>query len=53
MSKSVSGHEEAIQDLFEAIRQLIEPAVEKKRKEIGFHIRKTAPPYKVRVHKRF
>ena len=43
----VSGHNEAIQDLFEAIRQLIEPPVEEKRKEIGFHIREIAPPYKV------
>jgi hypothetical protein len=43
----VSGHDEAIQDLFEAIRQLIEPPVEEKPKEIGFHIREIAPPYKV------
>jgi hypothetical protein len=50
----VSGHDESIKDLFEAIRQLVEPpAEEEKRKEIGFHIRETAPPYKVRTRKRF
>jgi hypothetical protein len=50
----ISGHDESIQDLFEAIRQLVEPpAEEEKRKEIGFHIRETAPPYKVRARKRF
>jgi hypothetical protein len=48
----VSGHDGAIQDLFEAIRQLIEPAESSKR-EIGFHIRETATPYRVKTRKRF
>jgi hypothetical protein len=48
----VSGHDGAIQDLFEAIRQLIEPATEEIQKEIGFHVRESAPPYFTR-HKRF
>jgi hypothetical protein len=42
----VSGHDGAIRNLFEAIRQLIEPPPAK-RTEIGFHIRETAPPYRV------
>ena len=49
----VSGHDQAIQDLFEAIKQLVEPAADEKRKEIGFHIRETAPAYRVRPKKRF
>jgi phage regulator Rha-like protein len=49
----VGGHDEALKDLFEAIRQLIEPPAEKKHREIGFHIRETAPPYRVRTRKRF
>ncbi|HET7625429.1 MAG TPA: ORF6N domain-containing protein [Verrucomicrobiae bacterium] len=53
LENRVSGHDEAIQNLFEAIRQLIEPPVEKERKEIGFHIRETSTPYKVRSKKRF
>ena len=51
----VSGHDEAIQNLFEAIRQLIEPTMSEERKQIGF-MRETAPPYrvtKVRSKKRF
>jgi hypothetical protein len=53
LESRVSGHDQAIQDLFEAIRQLVEPAAEKKPKEIGFHIREIAPVYKVRSKKRF
>jgi len=49
----VSGHDGSIQDLFEAIRQLIEPVAEEDRKQIGFHVRETAPPYRVRSKKRF
>jgi hypothetical protein len=49
----VGQHDEAIKDLFEAIRQLLEPVVEIKPKEIGFHVRETAPPYRVRSKKRF
>ena len=49
----VTGHDQSIQDLFEAIRQLVEPVVEEKPKEIGFHIRETIPAYRVRSKKRF
>lgn len=49
----VGQHDEAIKDLFEAIRQLLEPPPEEKHKEIGFHVRETAPPYRVRSKKRF
>ena len=53
LESHVSGHDQSVQDLFEAIRQLVEPAVEEKPKEIGFHIRETAPLYRVRSNKRF
>ncbi len=49
----VGQHDEAIKDLFEAIRQLLEPPPEEKHKEIGFHVRETAPPYRFRSKKRF
>lgn len=49
----VGGHDEAIQDLFEAIRQLLEPPAGGKRPEIGFHVRETAPPYRIRPRRRF
>lgn len=48
----VGEHDEAIANLFEAIRRLLDP-VEKPAREIGFHIREKATPYKVKVHKRF
>jgi len=47
LEQRVGGHDAAIQDLFEAIRQLVEPPLPEDRREIGFHIRETAPPYRV------
>jgi hypothetical protein len=47
----VTGHDAAIQDLFEAIRRLIEPPLPEDRREIGFHMRETPPPYRVRPHR--
>jgi phage regulator Rha-like protein len=52
LESRVSGHDEAIQNLFEAIRQLIEPPLPEDRKQIGF-MRETSPPYRVKPHKRF
>ena len=48
----VSGHDEAIQNLFEAIRQLIEPPLLENRKPIGF-MRETSTPYRVKPRKQF
>jgi len=48
LEDQVGAHDKAITDLFEAIRQLIEPPLPENRREIGFHIRETAPPYRVR-----
>jgi hypothetical protein len=49
LEKRVSGHDEAITKLFEAIRQLIEPPLPPDRREIGFHIRETSSRYRVRT----
>ncbi len=49
LEAQVTGHDEAIAKLFEAIRQLIEPPLPEDRQEIGFHIRETAPPYRVKA----
>src|SRR5438874_7174598 len=40
----VGGHDKQIDGIIEAIRQLIAPP-EKPRREIGFHVRETAPRY--------
>ena len=52
LESRVGEHDEAIGNLFEAIRQLLNPA-EKPEREIGFHIRENATPYRVRTKKRF
>jgi hypothetical protein len=51
LESRITGHDEALQNLFEAIRQLNEPPVPEKRKQIGF-LRETAPPYRVRTRSR-
>jgi hypothetical protein len=43
----VTGHDEAIQNLFEAIRQLIEPPLSENRRQIGF-LRENGTRYRVR-----
>ena len=52
LEKQVGGHDEAIQSLFEAIRQLIEPPLPENRRQIGF-LRENGTPYRVKPHKRF
>ena len=47
LESRVSGHDESIQNLFEAIRQLVEPPLPEDRKQIGF-MRETSPPYRIR-----
>ena len=44
----LAGHDEAIQELFEAVRTLIEPPLPENWKQIGF-MREAAPPYRVKV----
>jgi hypothetical protein len=52
LESRVGEHDGAIANLFEAIRQLLNPE-EKPQREIGFHIRESSPPYRVRPKKRF
>lgn len=50
LESRIESHDEAIQSLFEAIRQLMEPPPppDSPPKEIGFHMREQAPPYRIR-----
>ena len=48
LEKRVTGHDESIQNLFEAIRQMVEPILPENRKEIGF-LRENSTPYRVKV----
>ena len=53
LEKRLDAHDESIAALFEAIRRLLEPpTVEESKREIGFHLREQAPPYRVKVHRR-
>jgi hypothetical protein len=52
LEKRVGGHDAALENLFEAIRQLIEPPLPENRRQIGF-MRETATPYRVKTQKRF
>ena len=49
LEKRVGGHDEALATLIDAIRPLLEPPVEEKpRREIGFHMKEQATPYRTR-----
>jgi hypothetical protein len=52
LESRITGHDEALQNLFEAIRQLIEPPLPENRRQIGFHMRETSPPYRVKTRAR-
>jgi len=47
LERRVGKHDETIDAILEAIRQLMAPP-EKPRREIGFHVRETAPRYRTR-----
>jgi len=52
LESHVGEHDEAFQLIFSTLRELIEPPVpeaEMPKREIGFHIREEAPPYRVRT----
>ena len=57
LEHKLDEHDHSIAALFEAIRRLLEPvdpatSEPKPPHEIGFHVRETAPPYRVRVNHR-
>ena len=53
LERRLDAHDESIAALFEAIRRLLEPPVlEESKREIGFHLREVASPYRVKVHRR-
>ena len=53
LEKRLDANDESIATLFEAIRRLLEPSAgEEPKREIGFHLREVAPPYRVKIHRR-
>jgi len=49
LERHVGKHDEKIDGILEAIRQLMAPP-EKPKREIGFHVREKAPRYRTRNH---
>ena len=45
----IAGHDEAIQNLFKAIRLLVEPPLSENRRQIGFHLQEAPAPYRVKA----
>jgi len=53
LERRLDSHDEAIVDLFAALKQLLEPPEPPKRREIGFHVREKTARYRVRRRSRF
>ncbi len=47
LEQRLDGHDQALGNLFAAIRQLLAPPATPK-PEIGFHMREEAPPYRIK-----
>jgi ORF6N domain len=52
LERRLDSHDEAIANLFAALRQLLEPPEAPKRREIGFHVRENAARYRVQRRSR-
>jgi hypothetical protein len=52
LERRFDSHDEAIANLFGALKQLVEPSEPSKRREIGFHVRENAARYRVRQRAR-
>ncbi len=48
LERRLEGHDASIRSLFEAIRQLMAPPPAPLRREIGFHVKEDAVPYRTR-----
>ena len=48
LERRIESHDESIQTLFEAIRQLMAPPTPPQKKPIGFHVRERSAAYRVR-----
>jgi hypothetical protein len=51
LERKIENHDENIRTLFEAIHQLMTPP-ETPHREIGFHVKETGPPYRVKVKRK-
>jgi hypothetical protein len=47
IDKALLTHDTALRDIYQKLRPLLMPPPEEPKKEIGFHIKEDAPPYRV------
>jgi hypothetical protein len=52
LERRFDSHDQAIANLFAALKQLLEPSKPPKRREIGFHVRENPARYRVRQRSR-
>jgi hypothetical protein len=52
LEQRITGHDADMVELFEAIRQLVEPPLPENRPKIGFQLRETSPSYRVKARSR-
>jgi ORF6N domain-containing protein len=52
LDRRFDSHDQAIANLFAALKQLLEPSKPPKRREIGFHVRENPARYRVRQRSR-
>lgn len=53
LESRVGGHDEVIANLITAIRKLLEASAEERpKREIGFHMREEAPPYRYKISRK-
>jgi hypothetical protein len=52
LERRFDSHDQAIANLFTALKQLLEPSEPTKRREIGFHVRESAARYRARQRSR-
>jgi len=48
LERRLDSHDEAIVDLFAALKRLLEPPEPEKRREIGFHVRERSARYRIK-----
>lgn len=51
LERRLDSHDEAIVDLFAALKRLLEPPVPPKKREIGFHVRERTARYRINQSK--
>lgn len=48
LEERLDSHDEAIVDLFAALKRLLEPPKPEKKREIGFHVRERSARYRIK-----